>query len=85
MATEVKSIVIRRGNKADLKADNLQPGEPVLCLDTDEAGIKTSGGSMLWAPMLVAKDDGIGNTHYEKYADGRVHELDIALYMGQEA
>ena len=23
---------------------------------------------------LVAKDDSIGNTHYEKYADGRVHE-----------
>lgn len=23
---------------------------------------------------LVAKDDGIGSTHYEKYADGRVHQ-----------
>ena len=74
MAVTQEKILIRRGNKSDLVVGNLQPGEPVLCLDTDEAGIKTSGGSMLWAPMLVAKDDSIGNTHYEKYADGRVHE-----------
>ena len=74
MAVTQEKILIRRGNKSDLVVGNLQPGEPVLCLDTDEAGIKTSGGSMLWAPMLVAKDDSFGNTHYEKYADGRVHE-----------
>ena len=83
MATEVKTIIVCRGNKADLNPAKLQPGEPVLCLDTDEVGIKTSGGDMIWSPMMIAKDDGTGNTHYEKYADGRVHEwgsyqLDIA-------
>lgn len=74
MAAEIKSIVMRRGNKADLNVANLQPGEAVLCLDTNEVGIKTSGGDMIWSPMMIAKDDGTGNTHYEKYADGRVHE-----------
>ena len=42
MAVTQEKILIRRGNKSDLVVGNLQPGEPVLCLDTDEAGIKTS-------------------------------------------
>jgi len=48
MAVEQKKILIRRGNKADLVLTDLQPGEQVLALDTNEVGIKTSGGDMIW-------------------------------------
>lgn len=48
MAVEQKKILIRRGNKADLVLTDLQPGEQALALDTNEVGIKTSGGDMIW-------------------------------------
>jgi hypothetical protein len=54
MATERKKILIRRGNKADLVIANLQPGEPCLALDTNEIGVKTSGGTVLWFATLDA-------------------------------
>jgi hypothetical protein len=52
MATEKKKILLRRGNKADLVIANLQPGEPCLALDTNEIGVKTSGGTVLWFATL---------------------------------
>ncbi len=83
MAVTQQRILIRRGNQSDLVVPNLQPGEPALCLDTNQFGVKGSSGNMLWAQAFVDKDDGAGSTHYEKYADGRVHEwgsyqMDIA-------
>jgi beta-xylosidase len=83
MAITQQKILFRRGNRDDLIIADLQPGEPSLALDTNEFGVKSSGGDMLWAPMIIDKDDGTGTTHYEKYADGRVHEwgsysMDIA-------
>ena len=48
MSTEVKQIQIKTGNKADLTTANLLPGEEVLALDTNEVGIKTAGGNMIW-------------------------------------
>ncbi len=74
MAVTQQRILIRRGNQSDLVVSNLQPGEPALCLDTNQFGIKGSSGNMLWAQAFVDKDDGTGSTHYEKYADGRIHE-----------
>lgn len=53
MATEQKKILIRRGNKADLVVADLQPGEPCFALDTNEVGIKTSGGAVLWFATLT--------------------------------
>jgi hypothetical protein len=54
MATEQKRILVRRGNKADLVVTDLQPGELVLALDTNEIGVKTSGGTVLWFATLDA-------------------------------
>jgi hypothetical protein len=54
MATEQKKILLRRGNKADLVIADLQPGEPCLALDTNEIGVKTSGGIVLWFATLDA-------------------------------
>ncbi len=74
MAVTQQKILFRRGNRGDLTIADLQPGEPALALDTNEFGVKSSGGDMLWAPMVIDKDDGTGTTHYEKFADGRIHE-----------
>lgn len=48
MAVEYKRLVVRKGNKSDLVVTDLLPGELALALDTNEIGIKTSGGNMLW-------------------------------------
>jgi hypothetical protein len=54
MATEQKRILVRRGYKADLVVTDLQPGELVLALDTNEIGVKTSGETVLWFATLDA-------------------------------
>lgn len=53
MAIDQKKILVRRGNKEDLVVADLQPGEPCLALDTNEVGIKTSGGAVLWFATLT--------------------------------
>lgn len=84
MAIEQKKILFRRGNEADLVVGNLQPGEPILALDTNKVAIKGSSGELLLLPAIIAEDNGTGNSHYEKYANGKIHEwgsytLDIAF------
>jgi hypothetical protein len=54
MATEQKRILVRRGYKADIVVTDLQPGELVFALDTNEIGVKTSGGTVLWFATLDA-------------------------------
>jgi hypothetical protein len=75
MATEQKRILIRRGNKADLVVTDLQPGELVLALDTNEIGVKTSGGTVLWLATLPESDNNANSSrHFTKYPDGILHE-----------
>ena len=63
---------------------DLQPGEVVLALDTNEFGVKTSGGDMLWTATLdpqtgkLQQTDGLLQTS-DRGAAGGVAALPVTL------